>query len=58
MIYMEEVNTMCSNAATDIETALKKEDVVLSEDQLDLLWDKIQNEVEKLAGYPDYRNYN
>jgi hypothetical protein len=58
MIYMDEIDTMCSNAITDINIALKREGVVLSEDELDLLWDKLQNDVEKLAGYPDYRNYN
>jgi hypothetical protein len=57
-IYMEDLNQICADAVTDIEMALADHDIQLSENQLDLLWDKLQNEVEKLAGCPDYRNYN
>ena len=57
-MYMEDVNDICSNAVIAIEDDLREYDIRLSDNQINTLWDKVQNEVEELAGYPEYRNYN
>lgn len=58
MIYMEELQSIASTTVEDIEDLFKDSGVDLSEVQVDTLYDELVPLLEKLAGYPDYRNYN
>ena len=54
-IYMDEVNNTAV-LLTDITKEILEEDFDV--ETTDKLYNRFQAELDKLCGYPDYRNYN
>ena len=58
MIYMEDVQAITGIILEYIANDLAINDLAMSSEEEDDLFEYLSNMVEKLAGYPDYRNYN
>lgn len=57
-MYMEEVNSLASSTIDYIVDELIDYDLTLNERQEDHLYTIIAAALEKIADYPEYKNYN
>ena len=57
-IYMEDVVNIVSKVMSTLEEELKKHKLDMTDKDLDQVHDLVSDMIERLAGYPTYRNYN
>jgi hypothetical protein len=57
-MYMEDVNKLSVDIVESVDTILKSNNLTMTTDMENAIFDKILEVIEELAGYPDYRNYN
>jgi hypothetical protein len=55
---MEDVNKLSVDIVESVDTILKSNNLTMTTDMENAIFDKILEVIEELAGYPDYRNYN
>jgi hypothetical protein len=56
--YMEDVNSMTSELTTLVVEHLHAKGIEVQVTEEDKLWDVLQEILEVVAGYPDYKNHN
>jgi hypothetical protein len=57
-IAMEDVKSIALEAMEHIEQRLKEYGITLADKEDDEIYVPMCNTIEKIAKYPDYRNYN
>jgi hypothetical protein len=57
-IAMEDVRDISLEVVKLVETKLKEFGIELKDGQDDEIYVPVNNALEKIAGYPDYRSYN
>lgn len=57
-MYMEDIQSITSDILDILESKLKDNSLELDMKQEDAIYALILETLDKVAGYPDYRNYN
>jgi len=57
-MYMEDVNKLSVDIVESVDTILKSNNLTMTTDMENAIFDKLLEVIEELAGYPDYGNYN